>query len=448
MEKRKNVSCSSCGKEWEINEEDYRELKVCPFCVSEYHFPEETIIVDSFQKAIKKVISSFGIGVLDERSKFLSCLLDYGPEYKKEVKIVSRVCTESVFAEIATWPSIDVAAQTASISKLKTVLIEEEALSAEWADKIINSFSSAIIPEKHAPLTPVPTSKKPEAAPLIQDSSASSPQEQTASSISYEKTDEGKVHLLFTSSVDPKSVMAKKLLYDADISFNYIEVEKYPAVAGRFSIHQTPVLLVNYNGREEQRLQGIESIKEYIRGKSSVDDQVVSSIKSVSQQYVGTIFNANLKKALGVENGQEVFYTKRANVSADCTFKGRNDIDIVIVDGYAVSEGMFENCSKLKAVYFSYCPQIGKNAFANCKSLRYVVFDGSVAPRLDLWTFDCCPTETKFIFKWDNRLTCKGVCERLARKQEQVVMYNPADRDLSCIVEYARKRVSESKGKR
>lgn len=438
MENWKKVSCTSCGREWEITEKDYRDLKACPFCVSEYVFPDEEIIIDSFPNAILKVISSFGISILSEQSKFLSCLLDLAPEYRKEVKIVSRVCTRDIFSEMIRWPSANETTQTASIARMKTILAEEEGLSDEWAEKIIDGFAYAIIPSRRQQnelRTFVQQLNQQKIVPDVPKALQSNNEDAPVGN-------QNNAFLLFVNPTEPECVMAKKHLDDAGIPFDCIDVVKFPALADHFSAHLTPLLAVSTNG-EEKQLQGIESIKKFCAEKDADYNKLPCEGKqSTSDPFLKTVDNVSLNKALHVEMAKEVLLAQNASIPASWTFRGKKDIDLVIVDGCTVSDELFNGCSNLKAVFISSCSRIGKNAFANCDSLRYVFFDGNIAPSLDLLAFDACPLKTLFVYKWGNMLTCKDACERLAKRPEQVMLYNPAaDEDLACIVEYARERI-------
>ena len=425
MGNRKNVSCSSCGKEWEIKEEDYKELKACPFCVSEYIFPEETIVVDSFPNAILKVISSFGIGVLSERSRFLSCLLDFAPEYKKEVKIVSRVCTQDTFSEMVRWSSINEAGQTASIARLKTLFVEEEGLSDEWADKIIEGFSYAIIPSRRQ------KSRK----PVIEQTQESKTvvhktQEYTQSNAAPVSVGEtGNVYILFISPTDPKCVMAKKYLDDAGISYKSIDVERYPAVASRYSIRQTPVLVVYKNGIEENRPQGVENIRKYLSSRNWTSDQTPSpkepgppTVKVAPNPYTHIVSDTTLNTVLNCPNVCELVWDKKLKVPANETFKGNSDIEFIIINGRRVEKNMFENCSNLKAIYIASCSEIDWNAFSNCKALKYVILSRDANPSVRAYAFDCCPNA---VFYYDSD-SGKGryACESMARSPKQVSSFS------------------------
>ena len=425
MENRKQVTCPSCGKEWEIKEEDYKELKACPFCVSEYIFSEEAIVVDSFPNAILKVISSFGIGVLSDRSRFLSCLLDFAPEYKKEVKIVSRVCTQDTFSEMVRWPSINEAGQTASIARLKTLFIEEEGLSDEWADKIIEGFSYAIISSR----------RQKNRKPVIEQTQESKTvvhktQEDTQSNVGPVSVGEtGNVYILFISPTDPKCVMAKKYLNDAGVSYKAIDVERYPAVASRYSIRQAPVLVVYKNGIEENRPQGVENIRKFLSSRNrasghtpSLKEPATPTVKVAPNPYTHIVSDTTLNTSLNSPNVCELVWDKKLKVPADETFKGSSDIEFIIVNGRQVENNMFENCSNLKAVYIASCSSIGWNAFSNCKSLKYVILARNADPSVGAYAFDCCPNAV-FYYDADSGIP-HSACKRMARSPKQVASFS------------------------
>lgn len=460
MGNRKNVSCSSCGKEWEIKEEDYKELKACPFCVTEYVFPEEAIVVDSFPNAILRVISSFGISVLSERSRFLSCLLDFAPEYKKEVKIVSRVCTQDTFSEMIKWSSISEAAQKDSIARLKTLFVEEEGLSDEWADRIIEGFSYAIIPSR----------KQQSRKPVIEQAQAS----KKAVNITQEDTqlivepvvagETGNAYIFFISSTDPKCVMAKKYLIDAGVSFKSIDVERYSAVASHYSICETPVLVVYKNGIEECRQQGAENIRKYLcsrnqtsDGTPSLAEPVTPTVKKVRNPYAKIVSDTTLNTVLNSPNICELVWNNSLTVPSDVTFQGDTDIEFVIIDARTVKDNMFMDCPNLKAVYIASgrrtCAVIGQNAFHSCKSLEYVVLENDVRPSIGKNAFDDCP-KIRFYCREDNT-SGRNACISIVGSSRVLTFSNYTlerpylwSRDyydkyhtLSALIEYAKNRL-------
>ena len=352
------------------------------------------------------------------------------------------------------WSAFGEADQNASITRLKTLLIEEEALSEDWAEKIINSFSVALIPPK-----PSEKSKKAESRekPIRAVETIS---EQSKPLASNEEAQAKNVLLLFTSATDSKSVMAKKLLNDASFSYKCIDINKSPAVAVRFSAQQPPVLIEVTNGAQSAKMQGVREIEKYLRRQQRItksnepepaeistdidtDDETV--VPEADKAYLLAITDQQIKGILGCESAHEMLWTKASDLPVGEKFKSRKNIELLIVNGRDIEEGSFEDCENLRAVYISSCQKIGMNAFSSCKLLKYVIIDGDSNPSAGSYVFDCCPNARFFYTREDGRYTCN----RIARTSGCVFPISnqwSANADSYAayiLVQYARKRIAE-----
>lgn len=141
MEKLK-VDCPSCKKQWDINKADWQNLNRCPFCLTPIKLPAEEIVVDSFGRAIYKVFIEAGIETLNQKGRFLSLMMDYAPQYKKEIRMVNKSCSQELLSQIAAWASPEVLISLEK-TRVRVILLEEEGLSESWADQICDAFSGA-----------------------------------------------------------------------------------------------------------------------------------------------------------------------------------------------------------------------------------------------------------------------------------------------------------------
>lgn len=130
-------------KNWDINESDKRNQAGCPFCLTRVVLPAEEIVVDSFGKAIYKVLYEDGVETLKAKGRFLSLLLDKAPEFKKETKMVNKSCSQEMLTRIAGWinPAFNIADEAA---RFRTALLEDEGLSEFWANTICNAFAESL----------------------------------------------------------------------------------------------------------------------------------------------------------------------------------------------------------------------------------------------------------------------------------------------------------------
>ena len=137
------IECPNCTKRWSIEKREMKQLSGCPFCLTPLKLYTDEIIVDSFGKAIYKIIIEAGIETLNQKGRFLSLMMDLTPQYKKEIRMVNKSCSQELLSKIAAWksPAITISHEKA---KMRAILLEDEGLSESWADQICDAFSGAI----------------------------------------------------------------------------------------------------------------------------------------------------------------------------------------------------------------------------------------------------------------------------------------------------------------
>ena len=94
----KEFECKYCKKNWFVKLDIADGIVACPFCKTNLPKPR-VIVVDSFENAVLKVIVDYGVEIVLDRKKFLSCLTDVAFDFRKEIKILSNACDEKVFAQ-------------------------------------------------------------------------------------------------------------------------------------------------------------------------------------------------------------------------------------------------------------------------------------------------------------------------------------------------------------
>lgn len=130
---------SSCGETWSVKNEKVNKVLCCPFCAREIPKPKE-IIVTTFETAIQKVINDLTIEGLQNRKQFIAYLMDIGPQFQKEIHILSKICDDSIFNRLYRLSKSHSEEISFESVKLKESLVNEEGVSDIWAKKIIDSF--------------------------------------------------------------------------------------------------------------------------------------------------------------------------------------------------------------------------------------------------------------------------------------------------------------------
>ena len=99
--------------------------------------------MSSFENAINRIFADYGVDTLLQKGRFLSLMMDLAPECRKEVKMVSKSCSQELLSRIAGWavPTVVIEPEKA---RMYSVLLEEEGLSEVWAEKICSAFYSAL----------------------------------------------------------------------------------------------------------------------------------------------------------------------------------------------------------------------------------------------------------------------------------------------------------------
>jgi len=143
----KDLICKNCDKKWYVDEELFKQVKLCPFCAAEYIHEKEKIIIDSVDKAIYATICEAGIEILLERNRFLAYLNDMASDYRKEIKILSKACEPKILSAILEASKQEYADAVITMKTVEVNLIDDEGMSDKWAEMICEWFLKAIHPK-------------------------------------------------------------------------------------------------------------------------------------------------------------------------------------------------------------------------------------------------------------------------------------------------------------
>lgn len=143
----KKLHCKLCDAVWYVDEEDEKENKYCPFCAAEL-WKQDGIVIDSFDKALLRVIRFAGIEILKNKKMLVAFLFDMSPEYSKEIRIFSKSCGDTLLRMFCIPKSANENQRKQVIGKAKKILLEEEGLQELWVDVIINALVYALEWEK------------------------------------------------------------------------------------------------------------------------------------------------------------------------------------------------------------------------------------------------------------------------------------------------------------
>ena len=140
----KDLICKSCNNKWYVDEELLKQVKLCPFCATEYIHEKEKIIIDSVDKAIYATICEAGIEILLERNRFLAYLNDMASDYRKEIKILSKACEPKILSAILEASKQEYTDAVITMKTVEVSLIDDEGMSDKWAQMICDWFFKAI----------------------------------------------------------------------------------------------------------------------------------------------------------------------------------------------------------------------------------------------------------------------------------------------------------------
>ena len=135
----RGLRCVSCGSEWLVRETDLEEQRVCPFCGRTLRERERVAQYDSLGTALYGALAERGTDVLRQPKLLTEQMLALAPGLKKEIRIFTRVLAE----EYARMIQAVLDGDETPLAQLRAAFIQEEGLSAEWADMICDGVRTA-----------------------------------------------------------------------------------------------------------------------------------------------------------------------------------------------------------------------------------------------------------------------------------------------------------------
>lgn len=139
----KELKCISCGEFWYVDEADEKEVRYCPYCAKGI-WENDGIAVDSFDNALLKVIRLAGTEILKNKNRMIAHLSDLAPNYRKEIRIFSKSCNDTLLNMFYRSSKEDPIQQQQTIGKAKQILLDREGLSQAWVDTVINALVYAL----------------------------------------------------------------------------------------------------------------------------------------------------------------------------------------------------------------------------------------------------------------------------------------------------------------
>ena len=137
----KIIKCNHCGKKWYVEDFDIPEMQVCLFCGAALCKRKEISDLDSLDKVIYKAVTSLGDNAFAHPAQLSGYMMDIAPGFRKELRILSRAFNDEYFVLVKDAFSKDIQESDVILSKLRTLLVEDDGLSETWADLIYKSFS-------------------------------------------------------------------------------------------------------------------------------------------------------------------------------------------------------------------------------------------------------------------------------------------------------------------
>lgn len=139
----KRLKCKLCSEVWYVNDDKLNVQKLCPFCGESIKQEIQFDNIDSFDKAIYAAVKVAGVDILKTPLKLSACMMDIAPNFKKEIRIISRNITSEYAKDIFEVFNGSINDVESVFIRLKQFLTGEECLSENWADIICNGFKSA-----------------------------------------------------------------------------------------------------------------------------------------------------------------------------------------------------------------------------------------------------------------------------------------------------------------
>lgn len=138
----KRIKCLNCGMAWYVEDNFIKDIKVCTFCdnpVTSYEdeVPDNNSIVGLLCNIAKKQ----GTDILSS-SRLFAYMSDLAPQLEKEIRIFSRSFNDEYLNMLQNAFVSDSDDAIHDLNKIKICLMDE-AMSEEWADKIVESCKEA-----------------------------------------------------------------------------------------------------------------------------------------------------------------------------------------------------------------------------------------------------------------------------------------------------------------
>ncbi|MGM9773078.1 MAG: hypothetical protein ACI3YU_10620 [Segatella copri] len=138
------IVCNQCGGKWYVDNADITQMKCCLYCQKPLRQKKEITTLDTLDKVIFKAVSSLGMDALSQPRQLAGYMMDIAPEFKRELRILTRTLSDEYYTIVRDAFTKDIASAELLISKLRTLLIEDDGLSESWADVLCNSYMGAI----------------------------------------------------------------------------------------------------------------------------------------------------------------------------------------------------------------------------------------------------------------------------------------------------------------
>ena len=100
--------------------------------------------MDTFKNALKETLRIGGREILREKNRLAAYLADLLPGQKREVRIFSKSCSDAMLRMFDEADSRDGESQLRTVYKVRHMLMEEEGLTEEWAEKMVRALAYAL----------------------------------------------------------------------------------------------------------------------------------------------------------------------------------------------------------------------------------------------------------------------------------------------------------------
>lgn len=138
------IVCNNCNGKWYIDKTDIDNMQCCLYCQKPIRQKKELTTFDSLDKVIFNAITCLGDNALSNPRQLSGYLMDTAPEFKKELRILIRALSDDYYLIIKEAFSADLGTAETLMTKLRTLLIEDDGLSESWADIIRDSYLGAV----------------------------------------------------------------------------------------------------------------------------------------------------------------------------------------------------------------------------------------------------------------------------------------------------------------